>query len=34
LFSSWGKTLTALTALIAAAVGLWASIRKLRKSKK
>ena len=34
LFSSWGKTLTALTALIAAAVGLWAAIRKLRKSKK
>lgn len=33
LFGSWGKTLTALTALIAAAVGLWAAIRKLRKPK-
>jgi hypothetical protein len=31
LFGSWGKTLTALTALIAAAVGLWAAIRKLRR---
>jgi len=33
LFGSWGKTLTALTALIAAAVGLWAAIRKLRQPK-
>jgi len=33
LFSSWGKTLTALTALIAAAVVLWAAIRKLRQPK-
>jgi hypothetical protein len=33
LFGSWGKTLTALTALIAAAVALWAAIRKLRKPK-
>jgi len=33
LFGSWGKTLTALTALIAAAAALWAAIRKLRKPK-
>ena len=31
LFRSWEKTLLALTALIGAAVGLWAAIKKLRK---